>query len=47
MATTTGGKIICLSLEGGEMLAPGSSSVANNNPPVGTIVALNNDLITG
>jgi hypothetical protein len=47
VTTTTGGKIICLSLEGGEMLAPGTSSVANHNPPAGTIAALNNDLITG
>ena len=48
VATTTGGKIICLSLERGEPLAPGISSVADhNNPPAGTVVALSNDLMTG
>jgi len=45
MAPTADGRITYLSMEGGEMLALDTSAVASDTSP-GTVISLNNDLIT-
>ncbi len=46
MAPTADGRTTYLSMEGGEMLALDTSSVVSSDPPAGTVISLNNDLIT-
>ncbi len=46
MAPTADGRTTYLSLEGGEMLALDTSSVVNGDPPAGTVINLNSDLLT-
>ena len=46
MAPTANGRTTYLSLEGGEMLALDTSSVVRHDPPAGTVINLNNELIT-
>src|SRR5215470_3567625 len=46
MAPTADGRTTYLSMEGGEMLVLDTSSVVENDPPPGTVINLNNDLIS-
>jgi hypothetical protein len=46
MAPTADGNTTYMSLEGGEMLALDTSSVVRHDPPPGTVINLNNDLLT-
>ena len=46
MAPTADGRTTYLSMEGGEMLVLDTSSVVKSDPPPGTVISLNNDLIS-